>query len=561
MILNEAELKILKSKKIVRDNLLRYNKELVAKLDSICIENNISFSESVYLNINNISIPLCANCNMNRTNFISVKKGYKKYCSTKCSNSHIDTKNNKEEIYLKKYGVTNPSFNDEVKKKISEKNKNQSENTKNKREKTNLEKYGYKSNVVNPFFYEKRTNSILDPKTNEKRKKTNLEKYGVDNPLKSNIIKTKFRKTNLEKWGEEHFKKSDAYKELYLKRHINKLNNFHNDIIIQKMVDGVYHSVCNTCNNNFEISTNAFNIRKNRNLKICTFCNPVEYNISLLEKDLLDYIKSVYNNTIKSNDRKIGFELDILIPNLNLGIEFNGIYWHSEFFKENNYHYNKYKKCIENNIELIQIWEDDWLYKKDIIKSIILNKLKLTPNKIWARKCELKEVSDKLSKVFLENNHIQGWCVSSKRIGLFYDNELVSLMTFGKLRKSLGQNNKENEWELLRFCNKLNTSVAGGASKILKHFIKNNLPTNIISYSRNDYSIGKLYKTLGFIESGNNISYYWVVDNLKRNRWNFRKDKLVKMGYDSNKTEIEIMHELKSYRIFDSGNTKWILNL
>ncbi len=560
MVINEKELDILKSKKIVRDNLLRYNKMLVEKLDSICDQQNISFSEAVFININKIAIPLCANCNINRTKFVSVIKGYKKYCSTKCSNSHIDTKKNKEEVYLKNYGVTNPSLNLEIKKKISEKNKNQSEYTKKKREETNLEKYGYISNVVNPAFNEKRTNAILNPKVSEKRKKTNLEKYGVDVPLKSNIVKNKFKKTNLEKWGVEHFKISDRYKELDISRHISKLNINHTDIIIEKMVNKTYYMVCNTCNDNFEISTNAYNIRKNRNLEICTLCNPVEYNISLLEKDLLNYIKSVYIDTIETNNRRMGFELDIFIPKLNLGIEFNGIYWHSELFKENDYHYNKYKKCIENNIDLIQVWEDDWLYKNDIIKSSILNKFKLTPKRIWARKCELREVSDTISKDFLNINHIQGWCISSKRVGLFYDNELVSLMTFGNLRKSLGQKNKKNEWELLRFCNKLNTTTVGGASKLLNFFIKNYLPVKIISYSKNDYSNGDLYKILGFSELGNSISYYWVVDKLRRNRWNFRKDKLVKMGYNSDKTEVEIMHQLKSYRIYDSGNTKWELN-
>jgi hypothetical protein len=257
----------------------------------------------------------------------------------------------------------------------------------------------------------------------------------------------------------------------------------------------------------------------------------------------------------------MGFEVDILIPKLNLGIEFNGVYWHSEFFKENNYHYNKYKQCLDNGLDLIQVWEDDWIYKKDIIKSIILNKMKLTPDKIWARNCDIKEVNDSTCKTFLNSNHIQGWCVSSKRIGLFYKGELVSLMTFGKLRKSLGQSSKENEWELLRFCSKLNTSVVGGASKILDFFIKNNSVKKIISYSRNDYSSGNLYQKLNFKRSGYNTSYYWVVDKIRQNRWNFRKDKLVKMGYNPDKTEVEIMHELKSYRAFDSGNTKWELYL
>jgi hypothetical protein len=560
MNFEKEELELLRSKKIVRKNLLSYSKKLVEKLDFISKEKKISFSESVYLVINDMNIIYCANCNLNKTKFISVKEGYKKYCSTKCSNTHIETKQSKEKSYLEKYGVINPSFSEEIRKKISQKNKNQSDITKDKRKKTNLEKYGYEYNILNPIYLEKKLKSISDPNTAKKRKQTNLEKYGVDVPLKSDLIKNKFINTNLERWGSEHFKLSDKYKELDDKRHLIKLNSQHTDIIVNKLENKVYYIKCILCNNNFEISTNAYNIRKNNKLEICTVCNPIEYNISLLEKDLLNYISSIYNGNIINNYRKIGFELDIFLPELSLGIEFNGIYWHSEFFKQKDYHYNKYIKCLENNINLIQIWEDDWNYKKEIIKSIIKNKIK-SSEKIWARKCEIREVTDtNLIKEFLNKNHIQGWCVSSKKIGLFYNNELVSLMTLGNLRKTLGQKSKEGDWELLRFANKLNITVVGGASKILNYFVKNNKPSKIISYSNNDYSNGNLYRKLRFNKLGDNISYFWVVDNIKRNRWNFRKDKLVKMGYDPKKTETQIMHELKNYRIFDSGNTKWELN-
>lgn len=556
---NKEELDLLRSKKIVRNNLISYNLELVQKLDLYCLENNTSFSESIYLIINNLLVNKCANCKINKTQFISVKKGYKKYCSKLCSNSHLDTKENKKKIYLERYGVENPSFNTEIKQKIAQKNKNQSKETKEKRKKTNLEKYGYEYNILNPEIIQKRNQSVLDPNTINKRKKTNLEKYGVDIPLKSNLVKSKFKETNLKKWGSEHFKLSDKYKEIDNKRHITKLNKQHNTIVIENFNNGIYNIICNLCNNKFDISVNAYNIRKNKNIEICTICNPVEHNISLLEKDLFNYISSIYTGEIKTNWRELGFELDIFLPEINIGFEFNGIYWHSEFYKEKNYHYNKYIKCLDNKIELIQIWEDDWLYKNEIIKSIILNKIKKS-QKIWARNCEIKEVNDnKLIKEFLNKNHIQGWCISSIKIGLFYNNELVSLMTFGQLRKNLGNNKKDNIYELIRYCNKLNNSVVGGASRILNYFIKKYNPIKVISYSNNDYSNGNLYKKLGFNKLNNTIAYFWVVDKIKRNRWNYRKDKLIKKGYDSNKTETQLMHELGYYRVYDSGNTKWEL--
>lgn len=167
-----------------------------------------------------------------------------------------------------------------------------------------------------------------------------------------------------------------------------------------------------------------------------------------------------------------------------------------------------------------------------------------------------------LIREFLIQNHIQGFVGSKYKIGLFYNNELVSLMTFGNLRKSLGQNKKEDHFELLRFCNKLNTSVVGGASKLLKYFIKEFKPKKIISYSDLSRSDGNLYKTLGFEYSGlSEPNYYYIIGEIRSHRFNFRKDKLVKQGFDNNKTEIQIMTERKIPRIFDCGMEKWTFNV
>jgi hypothetical protein len=131
-------------------------------------------------------------------------------------------------------------------------------------------------------------------------------------------------------------------------------------------------------------------------------------------------------------------------------------------------------------------------------------------------------------------------------------------MTFGNLRKNLGQKSKEGSYELLRFCNALNTSVIGGASKLFKYFIKNYDFKEIISYSDNSRSNGNLYKILGFENINETINYYWTKNDIRYHRFNFRKDKLVKKGYDPNKTEIQIMSDLGYIRIFDSGTKKWI---
>jgi hypothetical protein len=295
---------------------------------------------------------------------------------------------------------------------------------------------------------------------------------------------------------------------------------------------------------------------------MCVECNPINsYSISGLQQQLNEYIESL-DVDIRYNDRSIisPYELDIFLPDYNIGIEFNGVYWHNELNKSNDYHKVKSDLCEKKGVQLIHIWEDDWLYKKDIVKSIISNKLKINQNKIYARKCIIKEIKDnEIIKDFLDINHIQGYAQSKIKLGLYHNDELVSLMTFGKSRKPLGKG-KNDEWELIRFCNKLNTSITGGANKLFKYFIENYDFESLISYADRSYFNGNLYNELGFnFEKKTEPNYYYVVEGIRRYRYNYRKDILVKEGYDSNKTEHEIMLDRGIYRIYNAGNLKFTL--
>ena len=257
-----------------------------------------------------------------------------------------------------------------------------------------------------------------------------------------------------------------------------------------------------------------------------------------------------------------GKELDIYIPKLNIAVEFNGLYWHSDLFKDKNFHTGKTELCESKNIQLIHIFEDEWIFKKEIVKSRLLNLIGKTPVKIYARKCEIREVSSSDSMKFLEQNHIQGSVGSQIKLGLYCNEELVSLMTFGSLRKHMGQSSKAGVFELLRFCNKLNTNVIGGASKLLKYFERNYNPIEIISYADRRWSQGKLYSNLGFDFVHNTQPNYFYVQKgycKRNNRYNFRKSELVKQGHDKNKTEKEIMKSLGYDRVYDSGNKKYKL--
>ena len=261
-------------------------------------------------------------------------------------------------------------------------------------------------------------------------------------------------------------------------------------------------------------------------------------------------------------------ELDIYIPSKKVAIEINGCYWHSDKEKPKNYHIDKFEVCRDNGIRLIQIWED-WMFNKpEIVRSFLMSKLGCCTSTIYARKCELREVTNKDSIMFLNENHIQGRCNSKYSYGLFYDNELVSLMTFGHNRGCVGnmcsKKSAESEYELLRFCNKINTRVIGGASRLLKHFIETFHSSKIISYASCDISDGNLYKVLGF-ESDNKITRsYWYIDPRTLTRYHrssFTKSKIVEKGIKEAKgswTENEAMDEAGYIRIYDAGQTKWV---
>ena len=275
---------------------------------------------------------------------------------------------------------------------------------------------------------------------------------------------------------------------------------------------------------------------------------------SINETEILKVV-NVYDSELHNRNILNGKEIDIYIPSLKLGIEYDGLRWHSEEFEENsNYHLEKTEECEKQGIHLIHIFEDEWLFKKDIVKSRLLNLIGETPIKIYARKCVIKEVDVRTASKFLNENHIQGNCNSLYRYGLYYNDELVSLMTFGKLRKNLGLTNESGYYELLRFCNKLNTTVIGGASKLFSYFLNKNKPNSVISYADRRWSNGNLYEKLGFtLSHKSKPSYFYVVKGKRENRFKYRKDVLVKEGFDSSKTERQIMGERGIYRIYDCG--------
>jgi uncharacterized protein with PIN domain len=316
-----------------------------------------------------------------------------------------------------------------------------------------------------------------------------------------------------------------------------------------------YISMKNNCTINCEIHgdinvTPLYHLNSQFGCKKCSNSNSVS------ETELSDFLNE-NDVTHKIKDREIleGKELDIYIPKYNLAIELNGLYWHSSEFLDKNYHMNKTEKCLSKNINLIHIFEDEWVNKKDIIKSMIKHRLFLSEKKIFARKCEIKIVPKKEKRVFLNENHLQGDCPTTTDIGLYYKNNLISIMSFGR-RGIL----KNKSIELIRFCNKLNTSVIGSFGRLLKFYIKQYKIDNIVSYCDRRWGEGDVYVKNGFKLVKNTVpNYFYIINKNRESRYKYQKHKLNIMGLGDCGTEEEIMNNNGYYRIYDSGNKKYEL--
>lgn len=293
-------------------------------------------------------------------------------------------------------------------------------------------------------------------------------------------------------------------------------------------------------------------------------CPKCVENTSSYQKELIDFIQNVLSTNVVINDRKQiePYELDIYIPTYQIAIEFNGLYWHSDKYVDENYHLLKTNLCKEKGIQLIHIFEDEWVYKKDIVKSRLRNLFHKNERVIYARKCIVKNIDFKITSDFLNKNHIQGNCISRYRYGLYYNNELVSIMTFGYKRKSLGSIN-DGSFELLRFCNELNTTVIGGASKLLNYFIDEIKPSTIISYCDLRWSNGNLYRTLKFSYiHTSRPNYFYVIGNKRENRYKYRKNILMeKYNCSKDISEKEFMSQNNIKRIYDCGSMLFAIKL
>lgn len=330
----------------------------------------------------------------------------------------------------------------------------------------------------------------------------------------------------------------------------------------KKMLDSIGYKLINVENTLLTLEcdkghqfTRTSQILTNSKFKetICPVCNPPNRNwISAGEDELASHILTLTDTVCRNVRSIISREIDIYVPDKKLAIEYNGLYWHNDTFKEKWYHLNKTEECQGIGIRLIHVFEDEWINKSEIVKSRI-NSIFGKTQRIYARNCQTRNISSKDANDFLKRNHLQGSGRANVHLGLYYNDELVSVMTF--LSSDISK--KVDGWELNRFCSLLNTNVIGGASKLFKVFVDLHNPEQVISFSdrRWETDHSSVYLHLGFERTTNSPPNYWYVlpnQTQRYHRFSLRKDP------NSMLTERELRDQQGWNRIWDCGNAKYV---
>lgn len=358
---------------------------------------------------------------------------------------------------------------------------------------------------------------------------------------KKDVIKQKTQKTFKRKYGHNHPSRAS------IEHALHRLND-------KEWLISQHHTNSKTLKN----------ISEELDVHLSTVSNymkkwdiPIKYNfVSDGELELVDYIQSIYDGEVQTSVRDLihPYEVDVVLPDLKLCFEYNGLYYHSEKFDkcDKYYHKNKTDLLLNNGYNLIHIFEDDWLSKKHILKSLIKNRIGKDSDKIYARKLNVRIPPKEEVNVLLNNYHIQGSVGGSLVYGLYNDNELVSVMLF--------KNRGNGVYELNRFASSVR--VVGGFSKLLSHFKRNVEWAEIISFADRCWSEGNVYVKNGF-ESVETLEpdYKYVINDKRVHKFNYRHASGLRdlPYYDKNLSEHQNMMNHGYYRIYDCGKYKFAI--
>lgn len=428
----------------------------------------------------------------------------------------------------------------------------------------------------------------------ERRSQTTLTKYGSEQYLGSSDARVKIETTNqkkygskaphpwaseryrgliLEKYGTENIRDIAKVSEAIIKNQINSNISSGKTELSIKVCESRKQVTCVNAELAFEQNRDALervplewqhvcghtyvSPIMDGDIKVCPKCNN---GASALELSLRQLIVDMgVEMDVKNRTVLKTHELDIYVPAKNCAIEFNGIYWHNVDKKTDRYyHLAKTEKCLAQGIKLLHIWEHDFLRKPAIIRSMIRNSLGLITTKISARQCEVRNISSKEAAQFLESNHLRGSINSNVKLGLYYRDELVQVMTLGKCRF-----NKHYSWEIHRLAGLTDTVIRGGAEKLFKFFVSTYKPDSVLSYADRTYGEGGVYMKLGFKHLGASApGYFWAntASDFTITRYQSQKHKLkelLKDDFNPALSESENMKRLGWFKLWDCGTQRY----
>ena len=493
------------------------------------------------------------------------------YCSSKCVTL------GKQVTVMHRYGVKNVSELQAVKDKISK--ANSSEEVSARRKEMCLTKYGVDNVSKAPEVRKKLSEVMKTAEYLSSREATCLEKYGAASPMQTDEVKLRREQTCLARYGmtghphsEEDFRKMmlDGTK-------VTEYLQFRADprsYIETKFEDKPSISQLEECLG--VTNTPIYDILVKYDCR-----DIITHSFSTMEDEVVSYLYSIDPSlNILRNDRTVisPQEIDIYLPDYKLGIECNPAATHNSSAKDPwgqepkfyKYHQIKSFQCEEKGIFLFHIFGYEWVNNRSIIESMLRNLLSMNENRLGARETYVTKISSAECRDFLNNNHRQKFTTASVMLGLktIADDKLVSVMTFGHLRPTMGRSSDSDSsiWELSRFCNLCNCTVSGAASKLFKFFIDTYSPKQVISFSDIAHTKGSLYSVLGFTkDSVTSPGYVWtdLYDNKYYNRVSCQKRNLKKLFNDNsidteNQSEKEIMEAHKFVRVYDSGLIKWV---
>ena len=463
---------------------------------------------ALYMFYNNISeIPRCI-CG-NPVKFHGYKYGFAKFCCQSCASQDTSVQEKLKDTLTQRYG-------EDYREKMTRKGLA-----------TKLKLYGDSSY-----------------NNSEKSKQTCLERYGVDNPMKITSTREKSKQTCLEKYGNEYYLSSDAFlnkKEQYIKKTKQTcLERYGGENCMSNQ--NIKDKVKQTCLEKYGVEWNCMRPEAKNSKNYHS--KPNEFFVTLLQNANIDFEREFYLQG-KSYDFKINNILIEINPSATHNVNWNP---YGGKIINNLYHLEKTNLARKNGYEILNIW--DW---DDMDKIISFLQPK---RKIYARSCILKEIDSKTNNQFIDTYHFQNSCKGQiVRIGLYYLDELVAVMTFGKPRY-----NKKFDWELLRLCYHHKFKIIGGSQKMFNYFINQYKPNNIISYCDNSKFNGNVYQQLGFILKDHKItpSKHWyncktkthITDNFLRQRG---FDQLFCMNYGKHTDNQELMLQYGFVEIYDSG--------